>query len=247
VKQDRYTLAYRESEAQQVMDWIKAGQSGCLVGLRGGGKSNFLRFFLREETQRHYLGQACADFLFVLVDLLSLTERTEWAVYELILDRLSRQLLLLETDTSVVEQIAALHREAVHSEKPLVARQALERCVDALCRQPDRRIVLIFDEFDAVFQDLDPSLFRSLRAIRDDHKNRVSYIAAMFGELPSLRDDVPEAEHFCRLVSRNVCYLGPYDRADARQMINYLTSLRSLRLSIGAWIACSRSAAGTRG
>jgi hypothetical protein len=78
MERDRYTLAYRAAEAQQVMDWIRAGQSGCLVGLHRTGKSTFVRFLLRQDTQHHYLGQAHADFLFILVALLLLTERTEW-------------------------------------------------------------------------------------------------------------------------------------------------------------------------
>lgn len=40
-----------------------------------------------------------------------------------------------------------------------------------------------------------------------------------------------EVEHFYRLVSRNVCELGPYGKADARQMLHYLTSRCSVELS----------------
>jgi hypothetical protein len=40
---ERYTLTYRAAEAHRVMSWIKVGQSGCILGLRGGGKSNFSR------------------------------------------------------------------------------------------------------------------------------------------------------------------------------------------------------------
>ncbi len=86
----RYTLTYRVAEARQVMDWVKAGQSGCLIGLRGAGKSNFFRFLLREDVRRHYLEQNWTDCAFVLIDLLALVECSEWAVYDLVLDRLSR-------------------------------------------------------------------------------------------------------------------------------------------------------------
>ena len=40
VEQDRYPLTYRAVEVRQVMNWVKAGQSGCIIALRGGGKSN---------------------------------------------------------------------------------------------------------------------------------------------------------------------------------------------------------------
>ena len=52
VYQDRYTNIYRTKEACSVMNWLKAGQSGCLIGLLGAGKSNFLRFLLQQETRQ---------------------------------------------------------------------------------------------------------------------------------------------------------------------------------------------------
>ena len=221
---DRYTLAYRTAEARQVMSWIEAGQSGCLVGLRGAGKSNFLRFLLREDVRRHYLGQDYADFLFVLVDLLALVEPAEWAVYELVLDRLAR------VGGEGVAEIASLHREVTRARDALIARRAIERCLDILCRRPGQRIVLLCDEFDVV-QTFDPPLFRCLRAIRDAHKGRVSYVVAVTGDLAYLRDDLSDVEHFYRLVGRNVCGLGPYGEADARRMVRYLASRRSTELS----------------
>jgi len=229
VERDRYSITYRAAEAREVMSWVKAGQSGCLVGLRGAGKSNFLRFLLREDVRQYYLGQDCADFAFILVNLLALTERTEWAVYELILDRLLGQLSLLSTERA--EEMASLHREAMRSRDPLAARQAVERSIDLLCQRPAQRVVLLFDEFDAVFRALDPSLFRCLRAIRDAHKDQVSYVVVASDELACLREDLSQVEHFSRLVSRNVGGLGPYSQADARMMIRHLASQRAIELS----------------
>jgi DNA-binding winged helix-turn-helix (wHTH) protein len=224
VEQDRYTRTYRAAEARQVMGWIEAGQSGCLIGLRGAGKSNFLQFLLREYVGQQYLGRDYADFIFVLIDLLALTECAEWAVYELVLDRLLPQLRPLEIQEETVKEMESLHREVTRSKDPLTAQRAVERCLGLLCRRPAQRIVLLFDEFDAVFRTFDPSLFRCLRAIRDAHKGQVSYVVVVTDDLACLREDLTEVEHFYRLVSRNVCGLGPYNEEDARQMICYLAS-----------------------
>jgi len=229
VKRDRYTITYRAAEMRQVMSWVEAGQSGCLVGLRGAGKSNFLRFLLREDVQRHYLEQGQADHVFVLVNFLSLTEHTEWAVFELILDRLLS--LSIPLGTEQAREMASLHREVLHSRDPLIAQRGVRRCIGLLCQRPSQRLVLLLDEFNAVFGMLDPSLFRCLRAIRDTHKGQVLYIVVVSGELVHLRHDLSEVEHFLRMVSRNVCGLGPYGEADAQQMIDYLASQRSLELA----------------
>jgi len=229
VERDRYTINYRRAEARQVMSWIDAGQSGCLVGLRGAGKSNFLRFLLREDVRHHYLARNCPDTVFVLVSFLALTECSEWAVYELILDRLLDPVCRQCADEA--RDLASCHRRIMRSRDPLAARQALERCVGLLCRRPAQRVVLLLDEFDAVFGTLDPSLFRCLRAIRDAHKGQVVYVVVVADELIRLRDDLAQVEHFLRLVNRNLCYLGPYCQADAQQMARYLASQRSLELS----------------
>lgn len=226
----RYATTYRADETRQVMDWIKAGQSGCLVGLRGAGKSNFLHFLLREDVRRHYLGRDHVNFTFVLIDLLALTECTDWAVHELILDRLLDQLRQLRIEEGVIEEMASHHWDALRSRDSLAAQRTIERCVSVLCEKAAQRLILLFDEFDAAFRTLDPSLFRCLRAIRDAHRGQVSYVVVVADDLACLRDDLTEVEHFYRLVSRNTCGLGPYDEADARQMIRCLASRRSVEL-----------------
>jgi hypothetical protein len=223
---DRYTLAYRASEARQVMDWLKAGQSGCLIGLRGVGTSNFLAFLRRDDVRQHYLGPAYADVTFVLIDLLALAEQTEAAVYHLLLDRLLGQL-----DSAGVEPATTAEITRLQHQSPI--QRLIERSLDSLCHRPSQRVVFLFDEFDAIFQNLPPSLFRYLRALRDNRKEQFSYIVVVANDLAGLRTDLTEVEHFYRLVSRNVCGLGPYTEADAKQMINYLASRRSIELREG--------------
>jgi hypothetical protein len=232
MEQARYILTYRAAEARRVMNWINAGGSGCLIGLRGAGKSNFLHFLLRQDVQEYYLGRDHTAFVLVLVDLLALADHTEWAVYELLLDRLLGQLRQVSVEQENIKEMVSLHRQVRRSRAPTTAQRAVERCVDILCQRPGGRVVLLFDDFDTVFCTLDPSLFRCLRAIRDAHKGQVSYVVVVAEELAELRDDLAPVEHFHRLVSRNVCGLGPYGEGDARWMIRNLASQRAIELSI---------------
>jgi hypothetical protein len=230
--QDRYTISYRSTEICQVMDWIRAGQCGCIVGMRGAGKSNFLRFLLRNDVQQHYRGQNHVDFLFVLVNLLSLTKCTSWGFYELLLSSLLDQLHPPQVNNDTLEEITALRQEATRTRDTLTAQRAIEHSVAILCQSSARRLVLFFDEFDATFRNLDPSLFRILRAVRDSYKDQISYIVIATRDLVELRNDVAEeVEHFYRLVSRNACGLGPYNEADSWQMLAYLAEQRSIKLN----------------
>jgi DNA-binding winged helix-turn-helix (wHTH) protein len=213
------------------MDWIKTEQCGCVVGLRGFGKSIFLHFLFREDVRRYYLEKDDANFVFIFIDLLNLVEYTEWVTYELILSRLVDQLRCLGTDAADIEPIALLHHEVARSPNLLIAQRAIEQCITILCRQPERRVILFFDEFDTIFRTFNPSLFRCLRALRDAYHGQLSYIVAATNELASLRDNLVEVDHFYRLVSCNICMLRALDPADAREMIGHLTAQHSMKLS----------------
>ena len=97
MERDRYPLTSRAPKVQQVMNWIAGGQPGCLVGLRGTGKSGSLRFLLRQDVRQHYLEQDHTDFAVILINLLALTECTQWALQTLI----SRLRAKLEPDRSL--------------------------------------------------------------------------------------------------------------------------------------------------
>ena len=228
----RYSPSYRADETRQVMDWIRAGQCGCIVGLRGSGKSNFIRFLLRADTQQQHLGSGQSNFVFAPVNLLFLIERNEWGVYEMILKNLFAQLHSANITDEIIQEIKVLHQEIMRTRDSLIAERAVEQCMDLLCQQASQQVILLFDEFDAVFRDLPASLFRCLRAIRDTHKDQVSYIVVATHDLPDLRNDLEdETDHFYRLVRRNPCWLGPYLETDAMQMIDHLSFRRNHELA----------------
>lgn len=230
-EQNRYTLSYRVAETRQVMGWISAGQCGCLIGLRGAGKSNFFHFLLREDVRQHYLGHEHSNFALVYLDLLNLIDLSSGAFYELVLDRLSAQFQQPEMADRSYNAVISLHKEITRNQDPLLTRQTAERYLNTLLQLPTQRLVFLIDEFDTAFGSINSSLFRYLRAARDIHKGRLIYIIAASKDLAYLRHDLVEVEHFYRLVSRNVCGLGPYGEADARQMVDFLAAQRSFELT----------------
>ncbi len=227
----RYSSSYRATETRQVMDWIRAGQCGSVIGFYGIGKSNFLRFLLREDIHSQYLGKQSNDFIFILIDLHSLVEVTDWAVYELILNQLVEQLHSSRIEDLTINELKSLHQTVLLSRDPLTAQRAIYKSVDVLYKRQGRRIALLFDEFDSVLNSLNSSIFPSLRAIRDAHKGQLSYIVAGIHEFTDLRENSADVEYFCELVNRNICRLGPYNEIDAKWTMTYLASQRSMEIS----------------
>jgi hypothetical protein len=224
---DRYTISYRTEEASQVMEWVLAGQCGNIIGLRGVGKSNFLQFLIRENVKQHFLGQEAEDFHFILIILLSLTERTVWGLYELLLGSLVGQLHPPDRDNTILEKMSRLHRDTLGRRDAIIAQRAFEHCVTLLSLQT-QRLIFVFDEFDDLFRNLPVALFSCLRAIRDAQKEQISLIVVSAQELAGLRDQSSEnVDHFSRLVSRNICWLGMHSERDAGEMIHYLAARRN--------------------
>lgn len=229
---ERYALSYRSKEARQVMEWIRAGQCGSIIGLHGAGKSNFLQFLVREDVKRQYLGQNSAAFHFILINLLAITEQTEWGVYEMLLSNLVAQLHPPDWESTTLEKMSSLHREILAKRDAVTAQRAFEYCVTLMSQQTTQWLVFIFDEFDDVFRNLPAAPFRCLRAIRDAHKERISFLVIATQELAELRNQqIEDVEHFHRLVSRNICWLGPLNEKDARQMVYYHAARRTRVLS----------------
>lgn len=230
--EDRYTLSYRSNEADQIMEWIRAGQCGSLIGLRGVGKSNFLRFLLRENVRQKYLAPESNIFWFILADFLSLVERTEWGIYELVLNSIVKGLHPPNWNGNIIDEISIRHQEVIKTRDALIAQRAFEYCVALMSQQSTGRLVFIFDEFDAVFRDVPAALFKCLRAVRDAYKDQISFIVVSTHDPTYLgNDSVREIDHFYRLISRNICWLGPYSDKDAQEMIRYLAARRSRILS----------------
>jgi hypothetical protein len=70
-----------------------------------------------------------------------------------------------------------------------------------------------------------------LRALRDEHKYRLSYVVATRDELSRIRENVGECESFYELFSLNTFGLGPYSEADARNMVQRLAARRGIAVT----------------
>jgi DNA-binding winged helix-turn-helix (wHTH) protein len=196
--------------------------------LGGAGKSNFLRFLLRKNVRQQYLGPESNDFYSILVNFLSLVERTEWGTYELVLNSIIKGPHPPNWNSTIIDEISIRHQEIIKTRDALIAQRAFEYCVALMSQQSTGRLVFIFDEFAAVFRDVPASVFKCLRAIRDAYKDQISFIAVSAHDLTYLGDDlIEEVEHFHRLISRNICWLGPYSERDSQEMIRYLAARRS--------------------
>jgi hypothetical protein len=225
-----YPPTYRQEIVTRIMDTIAAGESCSIVGVASTAKSNLFRFLIRPDVRQKYLGESWGEYLFLYIDANSLTELSEWGLYELLLRRIVEATEGLKIGSQWSKLFNDLYQQAVGPEKRPLARGYLERGVKTLCQRLGFRLVFLFDEFDEIFRQVDTRFFLSLRALRDEHKYRLSYVVATRDELSRIRENIAECESFYELFSLNTYGLGPYNRADAINMVQRLAARRKVKV-----------------
>ena len=206
---------YRAEIIGPALASIVAGECCTIVGMSGSGKSNMLQHMLRPDVLQHHLGPRADDLRFVMFDTNMLAEWSAWGFFE----GLSEALLAAlgpQLPGEAAGQLQQAHALALAAPGNHAA--AMRQCAEALallCGQ--WRIVLLLDEFDPLFAQLDSSVLRNLRGLRDRHKYRLMYLTFSRQPLPDLRsdDEWDEIEPFVELLSLRELGLGPLRNADA--------------------------------
>jgi DNA-binding winged helix-turn-helix (wHTH) protein len=213
-------LTFRQAEVDMIGRCLRAGDSCSVIGVSGMAKSNLFRHLLRLSVRRHYLDGDCLRYLFLSLSAHELGIISEQAIYSLLYERLIsglRQQGLAEDSAGLSEELSRW--TSLPTDALLVQRAFLQLLQTVMASDPARNLVILFDQFDDLYQRLNPRFFANLRAIRDEYKYRVSYVVFTREELPRLCD-APECEEFYELFSSNVIGLGPYDLNDARLLLS---------------------------
>jgi DNA-binding winged helix-turn-helix (wHTH) protein len=201
-------LTYRQSEVGAIFQCINAGDSCSVVGPSGVAKSNLYRFLRQENVRAHYLGEEWQTYLLVHLDANEITEMTEEAISNLLVER------LLSAAPAVV-----------------VKHHSVSAVVKAIFEQDVRAIVFLFDQFDAVYDTLNGRFFANLRAIRDEYKYRISFVLLSRHELAALASS-PEREEFEELFSSNTIGLGPYNNGDSLLLLQRVGTRYGRKLNV---------------
>ncbi len=166
------------------------------------------------------------EAVFVYVDFNLMLETTEQGFYELILRSLLDELRRLDhqdsprnTTAQVVEQLSSAYKMLVappsHFQIPLSFSEGLT----AVCAGLPGGLVLLFDEFDQPFEQIDERALLNLRAIKDKYHPTLSFVTATDQRLSRIRRG-RDVDEFVELFEPFTRFLGPLTEADLGQVIN---------------------------
>jgi len=223
-KDHKLPLSFRSRETGQIFSWLQAGDSCQVIGIGSVGKSNLLRFLQQKDVRHAKLGTEWDRFLFVYVDANKLLETSEAGLWELMMHQVLVELAERGIGNGAFQEIDDLYQRAIAPATRHVALRCLDRTISILCNQLGRKLVFLFDEFDDLYRTLPASVFKALRALRDDHKYRLMYVLATRMELKRIRRVEETYEAFEELVTPNLLWLFVYSDRDARYMLRRLAA-----------------------
>jgi hypothetical protein len=212
------TLNFRRDLMAHIFRAIHAGRSCAVVGLRGAGLSNALRFSVEQRVVDNYLNALAAYTLPVYLETGWLTQPAD--LCREIIRQINRA---AEHHHSAKADQNALRYLEQQIDQRAAPDELVSKAVTLLCRTPQHRLLLIFDEFDQPFLHLPVVTLRRLRQLRDEHKLRLCYLVGTCRELSVLaqqrtaRDEA--VDKFTELFDEDTYPLQPYARADAHDAI----------------------------
>lgn len=207
-------LTYRQTEVGLISRYIRAGDSCSVIGVSGIGKSNLFQHLRNTQTRQYYLGSEWQTYLFLSVDSNALGEISERSLYNLLLFSLVNE-LQRNGEPYITSRVEQLYQQALPLADPLFWQHHFVQAVQVLMTFDGAgRLIFLFDQFDEIYKTLNPHVFSMLRALRDEHKYRLSYLVFTREELPYIRD-AANYDEFYELFSPNQLGLGPYNHDDA--------------------------------
>jgi energy-coupling factor transporter ATP-binding protein EcfA2 len=198
---ERVPPHYRQKEVQAVLSAAAAGECVLILGLSGAGKSNLMSFLAQHGNDPQTAGHYVDKVHFTLIDCNRLREPSSEAFFR--------------------SASASLGKPA----GDLPGYDALEMAAASLLQRNDRKLSLLIDRFEVLSASPDlASILSNLRALRDAHKYRLSYVI-------SSRRPIDTQSELAELFYANTIWLGPLEEADARWNIQRFAHRKGLQWS----------------
>ena len=217
-----FPLTYRAEQIAVIMRWVRAGESGVVVGGSGSGKSNLLGFLSsRPEAVRPYLADAPTQYYFLRLDINSLPALTTPYFYRGLIQTLAEA--AAELGENIQQPMEQMLQGRVDWADTFQALTILRKAHRLVIQPAGKKVIWLLDRFDEACRRLDVQTLSSLRSLRDQFKGQLCYVVAARHPLARLRDP-HEIDEFYELVAANLCWVGPMVERDARWVADQMAA-----------------------
>jgi hypothetical protein len=211
----------RQEDILYILQRTSDGECCAIVGVSNTGKSTLLRSLASKEMEHRLLERAFQHQIFVYVDFNLMLEATEQGFYELILRCLMEELVTQGPEAEFLERLRGTYKTLVAPPSAFQISLSFSEGFTAVCQGLSENLVLLFDEFDEPFEQIDGRAFLNLRALKDKYRERLSFVTATNRRLSNIRRG-RDVDEFVELFEPFTRFLGPLTEADVDEVITWV-------------------------
>ncbi len=213
----------RQDDGVHILQRVTEGECCAVVGVSNTGKSSLLRALARPDVRRRLLDHDVQDQVMVYVDFNLMLEATEQGFYELILRCLLEELTHLGPEVPFLAQLHEAYQTLVAPPTAFQISLSFSEGMRAVCQGLSDNLVLLFDEFDEPFEQIDGRAFLNLRALKDKYRDRLSFVTATNRRMYNIRRG-RDVDEFVELFGPFTRFLSPLIDADVEQVVDWVAS-----------------------
>ena len=217
----------RKSDIEQIIRMLGSAQCVEVTGFSNVGKSTLMRLLAQADVWLHHLGEEGGSFLPVYIDCNRILDMSDQGFYELVLRCLRESSPALAGDALLQTAYQGLVAPANDFQVPL----SFSNGLTAALQNSNYSLILLFDEFDEPFQEIDARVFLNLRAKKDLFGDRLVYATATVWPLTELWPGEHSGE-FGELFSHQPWHLGPLPHHDVEHYIRSFAEHNDIELSL---------------
>lgn len=205
----------RRLDVQNLLEYLYNMLCVQVVGFSNVGKSALMRLLAQPDVWTQELGEAGQDFLAVYIDCNRMLEMSDHGFYELVLRCLQES----SPELAALPELSAAYDMLVAPASEFQIPLGFNRGLNAALQHISSQVVLLFDEFDEPFAQIDSRVFLNLRALRDRLSDKLVYVTATGKPLHTQRDGQHCAE-FVELFAQHAWFLAPLTRPDVERLVH---------------------------
>jgi hypothetical protein len=211
----------RREDSSYIVQRVSDGDCCSVVAPSNTGKSYLLRSLVNPAVQQELLAGKARDLFIVYVDFNLMLEATEQGFYELILRCLAEELTQRQTPGSSLDRLQSAYKTLVAPPTAFQISLSFSEGLTAVCQGLSSNLVLLFDEFDEPFEQIDGRAFLNLRALKDKYRARLSFVTSTNQRLSSIRRG-RDVDEFVELFEPFTRFLSPLSESDIYEVIAWV-------------------------
>lgn len=234
-------LPYPDLASRLIKD-LAGGRCAAIVGLSNTGKSTLMRGLAGEQAHELYREASGRQVSLLYIDCNRAVATSPQAFYEIVLRSILER-LEDELPGAVADGLRQHHQDVTEANQAFTASLSFNLALTELCEGLGRDLVLLIDEFDEIYAELEERALVNMRALRDRFGDQLTYAIATVRGLADLRGRMVEGE-FAEMFSQST-YRMPL--LSEQESLRLLADLDSVELTDEQRRAIARLAGGHPG